>query len=112
MKPYYMPFFVSAYREDTMDLRTIEHGAYLLLIFEYWARQGPLTDDDVKLANITRLAVREWMKIRPHILPFFTVDGGSWHHKRIDSEIKIAQEKSSKARESAGRRWNGVHANA
>jgi hypothetical protein len=45
----YMQFYVGDHLAATSDLSTLEQGAYLLLIFNYWQRGGPLPDDDTKL---------------------------------------------------------------
>jgi uncharacterized protein YdaU (DUF1376 family) len=34
----YMQFHIAEYLADTSHLTTEEHGAYLLLIFNYWQR--------------------------------------------------------------------------
>ncbi len=108
----YMPLFVSDYLADTAHLNTREHGAYLLLIMNYWQREGPLPGDDKRLAAIVKLTHGEWLTVKPEIQSFFIEhsDGKAnalrWHHERIDHELKIARGKSSKARASANARWS------
>lgn len=88
-----MPFYVADYLADTAHLSTVEHGAYLLLIMTYW-RQGALPDDDSRLARIARMSGEEWASVRSTIVELF---GDGWTHKRIDSELARAEEKSLKA---------------
>lgn len=88
----WMPLYIADYRADTTRLSTIEHGAYLLLIMEYWRASG-LPDDDKQLSRITGLPVAQWRRMRPIIQSFFH-DG--WKHKRIDEELAHCLEVSNK----------------
>lgn len=101
MSQPWMPLYVGDYLRDTKRLTTLEHGAYMLLIMEYWANGG-LPDDDERLARIVGLTNESWKCVRNAIVPLF---GIGWHHKRIDEERKKAIEKSKKARASANNRW-------
>lgn len=83
----YMSFYVADYLADTSHISTLEHGAYLLLIFNYWQRGGPLPANDLYLARIARMTPDEWREARPTIEPFFTEIDGQWHHKRIDADL-------------------------
>ena len=94
----WMPLYISDYRGDTARLTTVEHGAYLLLIMEYW-NKGGLPDDDAELAYIVGLPEPEWLGIKAHIKRFFH-DG--WRHKRIDDELAKAEAAYEK-RANAGR---------
>lgn len=113
----YMPLFVNDYLADTAHLTAQEHGAYLLLIMNYWQRQGPLPADDKRLSAIARLTLNQWLEIRPTIEEMFQPqsDGNAnamrWHHARIDYELQISEAKKTKARASANARWN-KHKNA
>lgn len=115
----YMPLFVADYLADTRHLSAAQHGAYLLLIMNYWQRGGPLPDDDVKLARIVGLGPREWLRHRAIISEFFSVSDGSWAHSRIDAELSRVEAKSLKSKKAAqasverrfGERSADVHTN-
>lgn len=88
----WMPLYIADYRADTTRLSTIEHGAYLLLIMEYWRASG-LPDDDKQLSRIVGLTMAQWKRMRSVIQCFFH-DG--WRHKRIDEELAHCLEVSNK----------------
>lgn len=96
--PQYMPLYVEKYLADAEHLPTIGHGAYFLLIMNYWRRQKPLPADDFVLAGIAKLSEDEWLRLKPHIAKFFQESDGLWHHKRIDEEIQRASDKIEQAR--------------
>jgi uncharacterized protein YdaU (DUF1376 family) len=96
----YMPLFVGDYLRDTRHLTTEEHGAYFLLILEYWAKGGKLPDDDAQLARIVNLSPAKWRKVKPIVKQFFQVQDG-WHHKRIDEELDYAAARRERARNAA-----------
>ena len=93
-----MPLYIADYMTDAGHLPTIAHGAYMLLLFNYWQRQGPIPADDFTLQGITKLSDSEWERYRPHIARFFRETDGHWHHKRVDEEIEKAREKIELAR--------------
>lgn len=82
----WMPLYVGDYLRDTSRLTTEEHGAYLLLIMDYWVN-GPLPDDDARLAAVARMPLVRWKKIMATIRGFFAPQDGQLRHKRIDQEI-------------------------
>ena len=96
----WMPFYIGDYMGDTARLSTEQHGAYLLMIFDYW-RNGPPADDDEELAEITKLGLDAWKKQRPKIQRFFQISDGVWRHKRIDEEMSVAQANAGRASERA-----------
>jgi uncharacterized protein YdaU (DUF1376 family) len=106
-RPWF-PFYVGDYVRDTARLTTEAHGAYLLLMLDYWVNGAP-PDDDETLATITKLPVSIWKKRRPMLVKFFTVKDGVWLHGRIEKEKNKAEtvgaSNSEKAREAAERRW-------
>jgi uncharacterized protein YdaU (DUF1376 family) len=101
----YIPFFIGDYLKETRHLTTEEHGAYLLLILEYWVKQGALPDDDAQLARITGLTPAKWRKVR-HVVKDFFRDG--WKHPRIDAELEKASALTEKRRAAANVRWRAA----
>jgi uncharacterized protein YdaU (DUF1376 family) len=104
----WFPFYPGDYLRDTSRLTTEQHGAYLLLILDYWVK-GPLPDDDAALAAVTRLSAPTWRKTRPLLVTFFSVSDGKWNHKRIDHErmkaFAITELRAEAGRDGADRRW-------
>jgi len=92
-----MPLYVADYLRDTRRLTAAEHGAYLLLIMEYWTA-GELPDDDRQLARIACMSASEWRKAKPNVEVFFAA---GWQHKRINAELAKSAEISSKRSASA-----------
>jgi len=107
----WMPFYVGDYLGDTQRLTTEQHGAYLLLMLDYW-RNGPPPDDDAVLQQITKLERAAWKRHKPALARMFVVADGVWHHKRIDRELanaaSNAERRSSKARAAAEARWGNA----
>ena len=103
----WMPLNVGDYLADTMRLTTLQHGAYLLLLFDYW-RSGPLPDSDEQLAAVTKVDVKEWRtKIGPVVRRFFNIgEDGLLHQKRADAEIERAGRISDARRDAALHRHN------
>ncbi len=104
----YMPLWIGDYLADTLRLNTLQHGAYILLIMDYWRNGQPPMDDDT-LSHICRMDKATWKKSRDAILPFFTVQDGKLFHKRIEKELKDAAENKLKhiarAEKAAEARW-------
>ncbi len=93
----YMPFYVSDYMGDTAHLTTLEHGAYCLLLMNYWQTQKPLPANPAKLARIAKLTSEEWAEMADTLAEFFQVDANIWAHKRVDAELERAKAKLEKA---------------
>lgn len=88
----WMPLYIGDYLKDTAALTTTQHGAYLLLIMEYWVK-GRLPKEEQKLARICRLSVRQWRSNCLAIASFFDAD---WKHPRIEKELEKARNLSMK----------------
>jgi len=99
MRRNWMPLYIPDFLADTMHLSTVETGAYLCLIMDYWLHDG-LPDDDHKLASITRLPVKSWRQMRPTIEAFFRP---GWRHKRVDIELAKMVRISTKRQEAASK---------
>lgn len=106
----YFRFWIADYLKDTGDLSVAEHGAYLLLLVEYYGR-GPLPDDLVRLNRICRATTAdEQQAVKQVAQRFFPVNGdGQRHNKRADAELAKAteaiREMSEAGRKGAAVRW-------
>ncbi|MEB0325779.1 DUF1376 domain-containing protein [Citrobacter portucalensis] len=82
----YMQLYIADYLADTMHLSTEEHGAYLLLMFNYWqtGRAIPKT----RLAKIARVSDSRWVELQAVLNEFFEDDGENWIHLRIERDIE------------------------
>lgn len=96
----WFPLVVGDYLKDTSRLTTEQHGAYLLLLMDYWTN-GPPPDDDDALAAITKLDARTWRKQRPKLLKYFRIEDGVWRQKRADEEKDRWAEKKARWAERA-----------
>lgn len=88
----WLPLRIEAYRNKTQGLTTQEHGAYLLLLIEYWSNQGPISSREKSLAAITRMSLEEWREISDIVLSYFQVDGDLLRNRRMDEELDIARQ--------------------
>jgi uncharacterized protein YdaU (DUF1376 family) len=108
---HWMPFYPCDYLGDTLNLTTLEHGAYILLIMHYW-QKGGLPDDEREFATICRLPAYRWTRMRDKISRLFH-DG--WKHKRIDEELAKAgalREKRAEAGRAGADRTNARYRSA
>lgn len=93
----YMQFFVADYLADTMHLSTEEHGAYLLLIFNYWQTGKPLPNNDKRLSIIARLENERWTDVKQTLIEFFVVSDEKLTHPRIEADLQFVEDKQNKA---------------
>jgi uncharacterized protein YdaU (DUF1376 family) len=83
-----MPLYVADYLRDTRHLTTLQHGAYLLLIMEYWSK-GKLPSTDAERARVTAMTRKQWLTNRLALAAMFEPD---WRHARIERELEKAKE--------------------
>lgn len=96
------------YARQTAHLSLAEHGAYTLLLDLYYAREEPLPTDRGVLYRLMRARSAADRKVVDTVLTeFFTEQPDGWHKGRCDEEIAKAQDKTAKAKDSAGKRWHG-----
>ena len=50
----FMPLYIGDYLKDTTRLTAEQHGAYLLLMMDYWVN-GPLPANDSSLAMVSKM---------------------------------------------------------
>lgn len=105
----WMPIWIGSYLADTMDLTTLQHGAYFLLLLAYWRKRGPLADNDDTLRSIAKMDRAEWKRAKPVLAAFFRVGDGVWWHKRVEAELIEADARAKKASEKGAKaaqaRW-------
>lgn len=111
----WMPLYIGDYLADTTRLTTEQHGAYLLLLMDYW-RNGPPPDDEQTLASITKLSVQQWRRHEAVLRTFFQPgDGACWVQKRADDERQkagnVSDKRSAAGKEGASKRWGKQHGN-
>ena len=98
----YIQFYPTDYLTDTAHLSTLEHGAYLLLIFNYWQRGECYRANDERtlnkrLASVARLSEQEWENVRETLAEFFETSLTEWRHLRIDEDLAAVLSKSKKS---------------
>lgn len=93
----YIQLNIPDYLADTMHLTTEEHGAYLLLIMNYWQRGKPLDNSNGRLASVARLSNDRWISVEVSLKEFFNVDGDIWSHKRLDADLATVAKKLKNA---------------
>ncbi|EIT4383190.1 DUF1376 domain-containing protein [Escherichia coli] len=90
----YMQLYIADYLADTMHLSAEEHGAYLLLMFNYWQTGKPIPKN--RLAKIARLTNERWADVEPSLREFFYDNGEEWVHLRIEEDLASVREKLTK----------------
>ena len=96
----YMQLYVADYLADTQHLTTEEHGAYLLLLFNYWQTGQPLRKD--RLAFVARMFNERWPSVEKALKEFFHDDGENWVHFRVEADLAAVNSKS-KTNSAAGK---------
>lgn len=96
----YMQLYIADYLADTMHLSTEEHGAYLLLMFNYWQTGRAIPKN--RLAKIARVSSERWGAVEESLREFFTDNGTEWVHRRIEDDLALVRETLAK-RSAAGK---------
>jgi uncharacterized protein YdaU (DUF1376 family) len=92
-----MQLYVSDYLADTAHLNAQQHGAYLLLLMNYWQRGKPLDNTADRLAFVARMTPEEWADNKEILAEFFWVDGDIWTHARVENDLAKVREKSEQS---------------
>ena len=96
----YIQLYVADYLADTVHLTTEQHGAYLMIIFNYWQTGKPIPES--RLPGITKLSPDRWSEIRDLMSEFFSVEEGKWTHLRIEADLETVNAQQTQ-RSRAGR---------
>ena len=99
-----------AYARDTRHLCLLEHGAYVVLLREYYVTQAPLVANVQQLMYVCRaITTSEQEAVQSVLSKFFVLQDDGFHHERCDEEIARASQLCQK-RHLAGHK--GGEANA
>jgi len=101
-----MQLYVSDYLADTAHLTAQQHGAYLLLLMNYWQKGKPLDNTNERLQYVARMTGEEWEANKDILAEFFWIDGDTWSHTRIDNDLEKVREKSEKASKAGQRSFS------
>lgn len=104
-KASWFAFYPGDYLRDTSRLSTVAHGAYLLLLLDYYATGRPIPDDDNILARICKLTTDDWKALRPDLSKLFSIENGMWNHKRVELEMQRREERRHVMLKAAKLRW-------
>lgn len=106
-KVIFYPRYPSDYARDTTRLRLVHHGAYSILLDDYYVN-GPLPADIGTLCHVCRAQSQEERAAVKWVAEsFFPVNGdGLRHNKRADIEAKKIQARSALAQEKALKSWS------
>lgn len=99
------PIYWSDWMKDTAMCSLQEHGAYFMLLKEYWNNGGAITDDKTRIYRSCGAQTRSEKESINYILEtYFLHENCKYQHKRIDAEIssalknkRIHKERSEKA---------------
>ena len=82
-------FYPGDYLADTQRLTQRQHGAYMLIMLDYYSTGEAPPDDDSVLMRVTLSnTLSDWEAIRLAIRRFFEIRDGKWYHTRIERELK------------------------
>lgn len=93
--------WTDAYLADTGHLSMAEHGGYLKLLIAMWRSGGYLPNDDRKLARFASATEKDWLKVKPALMEFFTEVDGQITQGRLLDELEKARTRSFKASQNA-----------
>ncbi|HEJ9354168.1 TPA: DUF1376 domain-containing protein [Klebsiella oxytoca] len=96
----YMQLYIADYLADTMHLSTEEHGAYLLLMFNYWQTGRAIPKS--RLSRIARLTNDRWASVEASLKEFFNDNGTEWVHERIERDLEMVRS-SQRQKSDAGK---------
>lgn len=95
-----MPLFVGDLIAATQELTMEQLGCYVSILMTTWAKGGkPFPDDNGKLGRICRMSRTKFERnIRPALLPYFDLSGGTWRQHRLEKEWAYVAERAARAR--------------
>lgn len=101
--PPYMQFYVGDYLASTKRFSTLQHGAYVLLLFEMWQNGGYIENDDATLTAIAGVRPTQWARIKPTLMRHFRIENGMVTHARLLESLQSYAQKCAQLSK------NGAH---
>ncbi len=104
---HYYSHHIGDFLTDAGSLPNESLGAYMRMLWRYYADESPLTGEveDIAFdAGTTPEVARQILR------RFFVRDGDAWRNTRCDIEIAKYHGKAEKAKKSANARWNDANA--
>lgn len=102
----YYSHHIGDYARDTAHLTMLEDGAYRRLLDLEYATERPLPLDPRMLYRLVRaISKHDRAAVDTVLAEFFDKGPDGWTQKRCIEEINRARDKSLKAKDSAGKRW-------
>ena len=96
-----LPLWTDRFIADTLDLDATETGAYMMLLMVAWRRpSNDLPDDEKQLAKFSRCGLKQWRRIAPAVMQFWTLSGGVWRQKKLDKvrrTVELQRDQKSRA---------------
>jgi uncharacterized protein YdaU (DUF1376 family) len=112
MKRPWMPFYPADFQLDTLDLKPDEVGVYITMLCLAWKRgDGSVPGDLVELKAILQRMLSgfhglTFNRIVPKLLArYFELRAGKYYQKRVEKELRKAEEISEKQSRIARERW-------
>jgi uncharacterized protein YdaU (DUF1376 family) len=112
MKYKFMPMFWGDFFANTLHLSAQELGAYTALIGHVWEHEGKIAAADAQ--RVARVSNFNWQKVKPRVMQFFDTLSvpNIWIHERVQSELTLAAELSSKRKAAAEQKHSKSSANS
>jgi uncharacterized protein YdaU (DUF1376 family) len=109
----YIQLYTSDYLSDAAHLNTLEHGAYLLLIFNHWQRGESFKAKNEhslnkRLATVARLSEQEWECVRETLSEFFEITETEWSHNRIERDLEKAFNQVNNPKRPSAEVWKKI----
>ena len=105
----WMPFYIGDTLADTQTLTCVEFGALVLIRAFYWRNQGPILNDDKRLALVCKLSIEEYRSLKESILEYFEQQDDKLVSKELEEEItkarKYQKHASERGKKGAKARW-------
>lgn len=104
---HFVQWHVSDYLAGTAGLTPEQEGIYVRFLMHLYSHGKPLPDDDAWMANLLRLSVRVWKRVKATLacLGKIVIRGTSLTNSRFEKERRKRAEEHQKRADAAHKRW-------